>query len=178
MPYYLLIGTVEPFNTPPNKASEIAQRLPSSLERLVVVFSHSLHVGTWDDLDDIILGISESICTAHVNSALPNLKRVELVINDDGDLGLCMPKFNIEAFRSVLASRQVQLDVSLCVKPGELKYPSIQLFLRIRFGGHMFASRRLTMCVQAIMKYPAGMKCELSRQCSLLSSIGAGHIGT
>jgi hypothetical protein len=125
MPYYLIIGTVEPFNIPPSKASELAQRLPPSLERLVVVFNHSLHAGIWKDLDDIISGLSESLCTAHVNSALPNLKRVEFVIDDDGDLGLCMPKFNIEAFRSVLASRQVQLDVSLCVKPGELKYLSI-----------------------------------------------------
>jgi len=117
LPYNILIGNNEAFNIPPEKASEIAQHLPPSLERLVVDFRRSGHSEMWQDINDIVTRIAEALANARVAGSLPNLKGVEIMLDDD-QYGLLIPTFRIEAFRTLLSAQQVTLDVSLvCAYP-------------------------------------------------------------
>ena len=113
IPYSILVGDDEPFNIRLEKASNIAERLPVSLERLVVSLQQSAHRPIWDDVDHIIDSISESIYDACVAGSLPSLKGVEIELNEDLSQPFVMPTYQIEAFAALLAARGICLDVSL-----------------------------------------------------------------
>jgi hypothetical protein len=93
----------------------IAQYLPLSLERLVIDFRRYGREKMWRNINHLVARTSESICNAYLAGSLPNLKRVELSLNSDIRTHnmLLIPTFRIEAFRSILRTRQVNLDVSL-----------------------------------------------------------------